>query len=93
MRPDRLRKVMSMAFGAVALTLGSAARADFGLPIGIKMPPDAPQAVAGQEFSGKFLVHVFKAGTLDRFQLDGEGWSVVSFTPPATPATAVFLPR
>jgi len=46
----------------------------------------ARQAVAGQEYNGKFLVHVFKAGTVDRFHLAGEGWNVVAFTPPDVPA-------
>jgi len=78
--------VVGILFGVAALASGSAVRADVGLPIGIKMPVDTPPAVAGQEYNGKFLVHVFKAGTLDHFQLGGEGWRVVTFTPPAGPA-------
>jgi len=88
MKPDRLHKPVVTFFGLLAIATGSATRADVGLPIGIKMPSDTPRAVAGREYNGKFLVHVFKAGTLDRFQLAGEGWDVVAFMPPAAPVRA-----
>ncbi len=62
-------------FPAVAL-------ATVGPPIEIKMTvPDEP-AVAGEEFSGVFEVHVFKSGFLDDFILSGEGWEIVSTDAP-----------
>jgi|GEM_PF-1508011 len=80
-----MQKVLGLP-AVVLLLFGPIAWADVGLPIGIRMPPDTSQAVAGQEFSGRFLVHVFRAGTLDQFQFSGEGWRVVAFTPPKAPA-------
>ncbi|UCE61311.1 MAG: hypothetical protein JSU63_06100, partial [Phycisphaerales bacterium] len=85
MKLNRKKRASGLLLGVILLVAGGSARADVGLPIGIRMPPDTPQAVAGQEYKGKFLVHVFKAGTLDSFQLAGEGWNIVAFTPPAAP--------
>ncbi|MHC4697847.1 MAG: hypothetical protein ACYTFA_14035 [Planctomycetota bacterium] len=79
MKPDRLHIPVITFFGVLALAGGSAARADVGPPIGIRLPLDTPQAVAGQEYNGKFLVHVFKPVTLDRLQLAGAGWNAVTF--------------
>ena len=52
------------------------------------MPADARQAVAGQEYTGRFDVHVYKPGTLSDFALAGDGWTVVSLDAPTAPTAA-----
>lgn len=62
-----------------------AARADVGPPVEINIAPDAPPAVAGQEYASEFLVQVYKSGTLTDFRVKGDGWTILSIDAPTTP--------
>lgn len=74
---------------AISLLCSSGvARGDVSPPVSIRLPSDRAQAVSGQEYSGEFLVTVHKPGTLSDFRLVGDGWTIVSFDPPATPLQA-----
>lgn len=80
-----IRWASTVAISAVTAT---AARADVGPPVEIKMPADTQQAVSGQEYAGTFQVHVYQPGKLADFRILAEGWTVVEFQPPADAFTA-----
>ncbi len=75
-------------FAASILAFCVPVQADVAPPVEIQMPLDTKQAVPGQEYTGVFEVRVFKAGTLAKFELAGEGWVILSADVPASP-TAV----
>ncbi len=82
----RLRSLLAaFLMSAVAV---SPVQATVGPPVKISMPPDSKPAVAGQPYAGVFEVRLGRAGVLSDFQLEGQGWTVRSFEPPANGAVA-----
>jgi len=66
----------------------AAARADVAPPVAIKMPRATAKATSGVPYAGTFEIHVFEEGELADFRLEGEGWTITSFDPPADPMRA-----
>jgi len=83
MKIDRRNKIVILLSGLVFLAVGSEIRADVGSRVEIKMSANTKQAVSGQMYAGVFHVHVYGAGVLTDFKLEGEGWNVLSVTLPA----------
>ncbi|MHC5109405.1 MAG: hypothetical protein ACYTHJ_05960 [Planctomycetota bacterium] len=80
---DQKERTFVMLFCAVLLFVVNPASADVAPPVVIKMPRDTLEARSGEVFVGTFEIHVAKPGVLTDFRLDGEGWRVLSFEPPA----------
>jgi hypothetical protein len=80
--PRWIRLAWTLAISSVAAT---AARADVGPPVEIKMPRDSAQAAAGEEYTGIFEVRVYQAGTLADFKIEGQGWTILKIETPGDP--------
>ncbi len=83
-----LRRSGGLAVFWATAFAASPLHATVGPPVKISMLPDSKQAVAGQAYTGVFEVRLGSAGVLSDFRLEGQGWGVQSFDPPANGAAA-----
>jgi len=72
-------------FCLCAMVIGPAERtlADVAPPVSIRLVTNGHIATAGEPFDGTFEIRAYQPGELSGFQIEGEGWHVVSSTLPS----------
>lgn len=77
------RRYIRLQIGFSLLIATCVARADVGPPVTIRLAPETVQAESGRDYFATFEIQVYKPGSISGFKLEGEGWTVIEFDPPA----------